>query len=70
MWWERPRSQILGSESRMKSLSASIIVFTGAILILRGAHISHGGSAFFVQAVGFVLGLIGLGGWVVTLKEK
>ena len=35
----------------MKSLSASIIVLAGAILLTSGSHIQHGDTQLFVQVV-------------------
>jgi drug/metabolite transporter (DMT)-like permease len=54
----------------MKSISASIIVVAGVALILGGAQIQHGDTKTFVQAVGCVVGALGLWGWFVTIKEK
>jgi len=52
----------------MKSISASIIVLAAAILLVGGSHIQHNDTKLFVQVVGCVAGLIGLGGWFVSLK--
>lgn len=49
----------------MKSISASIIVLTAGILILGGSHIQHSDTKLFVQIVGCIVGVIGLGGWLV-----
>jgi hypothetical protein len=54
----------------MKLLSASIIVLAAAILITGGSHIQHSDTRLFVQIVGCVVGLMGLGGWCVSFKEK
>jgi len=54
----------------MKSISASIIVLAGVALVLGGAQIQHGDTMTFVQAVGCVVGAVGLWGWFLTLKEK
>jgi len=55
---------------KMKSISASIIVVAGTILILGGSYIQHGDTKLFVQIVGCLVGAIGLWGWFVSLKEK
>ena len=47
----------------MKAISASIIVLASAILIAGGSSIQHGDTRLFVQIVGFVFAVIGLGGW-------
>ncbi len=54
----------------MKSISAAIIVVAASGLILGGSHIQHGGTQSFVQIVGCGVGLAGLWGWFVSLKEK
>jgi hypothetical protein len=54
----------------MKSISASIIVLAGAILIVGGSYIQHGDTKGFVQIVGCAVGAIGLWGWFTSLKEK
>ena len=54
----------------MKSVSASIIVLAGAVLLTGGSHIPHSDTKLFVQIVGSVVGLMGLGGWLRTFHEK
>jgi len=54
----------------MKSISASIIVLAGAVLILGGSHIQHGDTQTFVMAAGCVVGALALWGWFQCLKEK
>ncbi len=54
----------------MKSISASIIVLTAAILILGGSNIQHSDTKLFVQVVGCIIGVMGLSGWFISLKEK
>jgi hypothetical protein len=49
----------------MRQLSASIISFTGGILILGGAYVPHGGTRALVMTIGCVVGLIGLCSWYV-----
>ena len=54
----------------MKSISASIIVLSAAILIAGGSHIQNYDTREFFQVVGCGVGLIGLGGWFVSLRDK
>jgi len=54
----------------MKSISASIIVVAGTVLILGGSYIPHSDTKLFVQIVGCVVGAVGLWGWFQTIKEK
>lgn len=54
----------------MKAISASIVVLAAAVLITGGSHIQHSDTKMFVQVVGCVTGLMGLGGWLVSFKEK
>jgi hypothetical protein len=54
----------------MKTISASIVVLAAAILITGGSHIQHADTKLFVQIVGCVIGLMGLGGWLVSFREK
>ena len=54
----------------MKSISASIVILAGTVLIVRGSSIPHDGTAFFVHAVGLALIFIGIWGWRVSLIEK
>jgi hypothetical protein len=53
----------------MKLLSASIIVLAGALIII-GASRFTSDTQTFVEVVGLVVCLIGLGGWFVGLREK
>jgi hypothetical protein len=53
----------------MKSISASIIVLSGAGLIVGGAFVPHSQTGVFVMFVGCVLGLAGLVGWSLTLRD-
>ncbi len=53
----------------MKSISASIVVLAAAILIVGGSFVQHGDTKLFVQILGCAVGLIGLGGWIVTLRD-
>ena len=52
-----------------KSLSASIIVLAGAILLLGGSFIQHSDTKLFVQFVGCLIGAIELVGWFLSLSE-
>ncbi len=54
----------------MKSISASIVVLAAALLLLGGSYIPHSDTELFVQGVGCVVGLLGMGGWLFTLQEK
>lgn len=54
----------------MKSISASMVLLAAAILIVGGSYIPHSDTRLFVQVVGCAVGLISLGGWFVTLKDK
>ncbi len=54
----------------MKSISASIIVLAGAILVASGAHVHHSDTQVVVNLIGAALGLIGLGAWIVSLIQK
>ena len=54
----------------MKAISASIVVLAAAILIVGGSHIQHSDTKLFVQIVGCAVGLIGLGDWYVSLRDK
>ena len=54
----------------MKVISASIIVLAAAILLVGGSHLHHPETKVFLQLVGGVIGLIGLGGWFVSMKDK
>ena len=53
-----------------KALSASIIVLAAAILITGGSYIQHADTKLFVKVAGCIVGLIGLGGWLVSYREK
>ena len=55
---------------RGKHISASIIVLAAAILIVGGSYIRHADTQLFVQIVGCVVLVIGLGGWFVSVTEK
>ncbi len=52
----------------MKTISASIIVLAAAVLITGGSFIQHDHTQSFVQVVGCLVGLIGLGGWFLAFK--
>lgn len=54
----------------MRAISASIVILASAILITGGSLIQHSDTRLFVQIVGCVIGLIGLGAWFVSFKEK
>jgi len=54
----------------VKSISASIVVLAGAVLILGGCFVRHVDTQLFVQVVGCAVGALGLWNWFVSLKEK
>ena len=47
----------------MKSISASIIVLSGSVMICVGALVPHSDTRLFVMFVGSAVGLAGLWGW-------
>lgn len=55
---------------RGKHLSAAIIVLAGAMLLLGGSYIAHSDTKLFVQFVGTVICVVGLGGWIFSVAEK
>ena len=54
----------------MKSISASIIVLAGSILVLGGSFIQHADTKLFVQILGCGVIAAGVWGWFVSVKEK
>ncbi len=54
----------------MKAVSASIVVLAAAITTTGGSYIQHSDTRLFVQVVGCVVGVMGLRGWFIGLKEK
>ena len=53
----------------MKSISASIIVLAGAAMLLGGAYVRHSDTGMFVMAAGCIVGLAGLVGWFMMLRD-
>jgi hypothetical protein len=53
----------------MKSISASIVILTGAILVLEAVEHS-GGDMGVVLLLGFGICLAGFYGWFLSFKEK
>ncbi|MEX0886722.1 MAG: hypothetical protein WD009_09810 [Phycisphaeraceae bacterium] len=53
----------------MRTISASIIVFAAAVILAAGSFVRHGDTQLFVQAVGCIVGVIGLGGWFVAFQS-
>jgi len=51
---------------RGKHISASIIVLAAAILIVGGSYLRHVDTKLFVQIVGCIVLVVGLGGWFVS----
>jgi Na+/melibiose symporter-like transporter len=54
----------------MKSISASIVVLSGALLLVGGSFVPHDQTQVFVQFVGCVVGLIGLVAWWLAFKQS
>jgi hypothetical protein len=54
----------------MKSISASIIVLSGAMVLVGGAFVGHHDTSTFVMLAGCVLGIAGLFGWYSTLRDS
>jgi len=52
----------------MRSLSAAIVVAVAAAFLLIGAFVTHDDTALFIQVVGCIVGVVGLGGWLMTLR--
>lgn len=52
----------------MKSISAAIIVAIAAALLFGSALIAHDDTALFIQAVGCIVGIVGIAGWFVSLR--
>jgi hypothetical protein len=53
----------------MKSISASIVVLAGSILIIGSSRFTSE-THLFVMVVGCGVGAVGLWGWFVSLKER
>lgn len=56
----------------MKSLSASVIVVAGALLVLGGStsYVPHSDTGMFVRIVGCAVCVTGLWGWFKAINEK
>ena len=54
----------------MKSLSAAIVILASVLLLLGGSYHHHDDSGLFLQFVACIVGLVGLGGWLVSLREN
>jgi hypothetical protein len=54
----------------MKSISASIVVLSGAIMLVGGSFIQHDQTQAFLQLIGGTVGFIGLVAWFRTLKQS
>ncbi|WP_182870924.1 hypothetical protein [Stieleria mannarensis] len=52
----------------MKTVSAAIIVVVAAALLSGGAFIVHDDTALFIQVVGCIVGIVGIAGWLMTLR--
>jgi hypothetical protein len=53
----------------MKSISASIVVLSGAIILTGGSFVSHDQTQVFLQFVGCAIGLGGLWMWFKTFTQ-
>ena len=54
----------------MRSISASIVVLSGAVMLVGGAFIQHDQTQGFTQFVGGAVGIIGLVVWFLTLRQS
>jgi hypothetical protein len=54
----------------MKAISASIVVLAGAVLLTGGSLVGHTDTALFVQAVGVLVGVVGLVGWFFAVQNR
>lgn len=52
----------------MKSVSAAIVVAVAAALLVAGGFIAHDDTALFIQVGGGIIGIVGLGAWLATLR--
>lgn len=53
----------------MKSISASIIVVAGLAMIYAAANHHHSDTGMFLTAVDIVTAVIGLAGWLKTIRK-
>jgi hypothetical protein len=54
----------------VKTFSASIVVLAGAVLLTGGSFIQHGDTKLFLQALGCLVGIMGLAGWFLAFKHS
>jgi len=54
----------------MKSISASIIVFSGAVLLTASGFVQSADWQGILMFAGCALGLTGLVGWFLTLRDS
>jgi hypothetical protein len=54
----------------MKSISASIVLLSGAIILVGGSFVSHDQTQSFLQFIGAAIGLGGLYAWYTTFKQS
>jgi len=54
----------------MKSISASIVVLAGAVLIAVGAIVRHSDTSMVVSGIGCLIGLMGLLVWAACLRAE
>ena len=64
---EEPKSEIV---TAAKLISAAILVFAGAVLIVGGAYEKHGDTQRFLYLVGSAVGLAGLVCWFISLSKS
>ena len=57
-------------KATMKSISASIVVLSGALVLVGASFISHDQTQGFLQFVGGVVGLTGLVVWFQTIRQS
>jgi len=53
----------------MRSISTSIVVFSGSMILASGAWITHSDTSVGIMLIGAVIGLIGLGAWLRELAK-
>jgi len=64
---EKPPTEIV---TAAKLISAAILVFVGALLIVGGAYVKHADTQLFLYLVGCAVGLVGLVGWFDGLRRS
>jgi hypothetical protein len=59
----------LAGKSTMKSVSASLVLLSGALILTGGSFVAHDQTQGFLQFVGVAIGLVGLAAWFKTFKQ-